>query len=324
MAISKVTIDALTQMSERLRQSSESILSTKSDMDLQLNSFIWDDPVAIAFKNDYQERLKPITNKLVPNLQDYISYMKNLGGTIEEYTGGSSIHITGGDNIARVLPKGSIVDPIQIDSNAKVSIPDIPLEPINSDYTIPPTEAFSETWELTAGEEIKLDDEFTLEVVPIANGCGTESGFGHWAGQAGAGVDAYMNTSDKGPIIVAGAAMVGFAAAGVGGGLATLVGISEKGKVVNPDEFKRLNEQACAAHDICYVEGDKLTCDKNFSKDGGRFSSIFTTLFGGKAYESAQVEGADSKFYADKIEIETGKKIIVPEGYLLKLQRTKS
>lgn len=85
MAISKVTIDALTQMSERLRLSSESILSTKSDMDLQLNSFIWDDPVAIVFKNDYQERLKPITDKLIPNIEQYLKHISELGVQVGEY-----------------------------------------------------------------------------------------------------------------------------------------------------------------------------------------------------------------------------------------------
>lgn len=91
MAITKVTIDALTQMSERLRLSSESILSTKSNMDQQLNSFVWDDPVAIAFKNDYQEKLKPITDKLIPNIKQYLRHLSELNVQVGEFNKDATI-----------------------------------------------------------------------------------------------------------------------------------------------------------------------------------------------------------------------------------------
>lgn len=324
MSQSKVTLDSLTLLSNELRNNAESILSIKDDMDTLLNSFVWDDPVAISFKERYEEGLKPITNKLIPNIENYLGYISQLGGTVEEYSGGSSIHIAGGSGIAQVLPKGSKVDPITIDADAKVHIPDTPIKSINEGFVVPSNEAFAETWELKPGEVVRMDEDLSFEVVPIANGCGTENGFGRWAGQTGAGIDAYMNSVENGSAKVAGAVLVGIATAGVTGGVVALVGISKQGKVMNPDEFKRLNDQACAAHDICYVEGDKLTCDDNFERDGGRFSSRFTRWFGGGAYEDAQREGVESQYYADKIEIESGKKIIVPQGYLLKAVNTKS
>lgn len=321
MSLSKVTSEALSLLSKELRNDADAFLSIKDEMDNALNSFVWDDPVAISFKERYQEGLKPITNKLIPNIENYLEYISQIGGTVDAYSGNSSIHIAGGSEISQVLPKGSKVDPVVIGPDAKVHIPDTPIEPVGEEFVIPSTEAFAETWELKPGEVVSFDDDLSFEVVPIANGCGTEKGFGHWAGQTGAGIDAYMNASENGPSKVAGAALVGLATAGFTGGLIALVGISNKGKVMNPDEFKRLNNQACAAHDICYVEGDKLICDSNFKKDGGRFSSFFTRWFGGGAYADAQREGVESQYYADKIEIESGKKIIVPDGYLLKVKK---
>ena len=120
MAQTKATSDALMAMSEQLRLSAEQIQAAKASMNNQLHSFSWDDPVGIAFINDYHEKMKPIDNKLLPALEGYSVHLERLVGGIEEYNGGSAIHITGTENIARVLPKGSGVDPITISADSKV------------------------------------------------------------------------------------------------------------------------------------------------------------------------------------------------------------
>ena len=318
MAITKVTLEALERLATVLRQSADEILMAKENMDGLLYRIVWDDPTGLYFRSKYEEDFKPLTDKLIPNIEEYIAHISNLATRIGEFSQNTAIHISGGDTIGSILPKDSSIDPPTIDPNARFQIPDTPLEPIEHEFVIPSQEEFSDIWELHPEERIRLDDNYVLKVVPIPNGCGTEHGFGHWAGQTGAGIDAFMNSSKAGPPIVAGASLVGFAL-GPTVGIATLVGISKAGKVINPNEFKRLNEHACAAHDICYVDGEKLTCDKKLFNDGGRVMSLFTTALGGQAYEDAQKEGLESISFASLYEIKTGRKLILPDGYILEL-----
>lgn len=136
MAQTKATSDALLAMAEQLRQSAEQIQAAKASMNNQLHSFSWDDPVGIAFINDYHEKMKPIDNKLLPALEGYFDYLERLVGGIEEYNGGSAIHITGTENIARVLPKGSGVDPITLNENASINTPQTPLQRVSSNESL--------------------------------------------------------------------------------------------------------------------------------------------------------------------------------------------
>lgn len=136
MAQTKATSDALLAMAEQLRQSAEQIQAAKASMNNQLHSFSWDDPVGIAFINDYHEKMKPIDNKLLPALEVYSVHLERLVGGIEEYNGGSAIHITGTENIARVLPKGSGVDPITLNENASINTPQTPLQRVSSNESL--------------------------------------------------------------------------------------------------------------------------------------------------------------------------------------------
>ena len=311
MALAKVTIEALTQMANTLRQSADDILATKEQMDSELRSFPWEDPIGLSFINRYEEDFKPLKEKLIPNIESYLIYLENIGITIGEYAEMSHIHITGTEDIMRVLPKGTPTDPVVLDHGTVPRIPNDPLQPINPDSVIPATEEYSGTWKLQPDEQIALDDRTVIEITPIPNGCGTTEGIGHWAGQTGAGVDAFMNYSP----VAKGAALVGIATGGVAG----IIAISAAGKILNPEEFQRLNDEACAMHDICYVQGDKFVCEQNLHNDGGRFMSIGTYLFGGSAYKEAQIEGLNSQMYIKKAEIMSGKRIILPEGYWARL-----
>ncbi|MBQ3355486.1 MAG: hypothetical protein IJG41_10125, partial [Bacteroidales bacterium] len=311
MALAKVTIEALTQMANTLRQSADDILLTKEQMDRELYSIPWDDPIGLNFINRYEEDFMPLKEKLIPDIKSYLNYLENIGITVGEYAEMSHIHITGTEDIVRVLPKGTPVDPVVLDHGTVPRIPNDPLQPINPDSVIPATEEYSGTWKLQPDEQIALDDRTVIEITPIPNGCGTTEGIGHWAGQTGAGVDAFMNYSP----VAKGAALVGIATGGVAG----IIAISAAGKILNPEEFQRLNDEACAMHDICYVQGDKFVCEQNLHNDGGRFMSIGTSLFGGPAYKEAQIEGLNSQMYIKKAEIMSGKRIILPEGYWARL-----
>jgi hypothetical protein len=85
MAIAKATAESLTQFSSILKDNREDILSVKRSMDRELLNFLWDDPVGAAFRADYQEKLKPIENTLVPNLASYSTYLDQEASIINEY-----------------------------------------------------------------------------------------------------------------------------------------------------------------------------------------------------------------------------------------------
>ena len=89
MAIAKVTIEALSQMANTLRQSADDILATKEQMDNELHSFPWDDPIGLAFIGRYEEDFKPLKEKLIPNIEDYIQYMNQEGMIVSDYSGES-------------------------------------------------------------------------------------------------------------------------------------------------------------------------------------------------------------------------------------------
>ena len=88
MALAKVTIEALTQMANILRQSAEDILLTKEQMDGELYSIPWNDPVGLNFIRMYEEDFKPLKEKLIPNIEDYVQYMNKEGMIVSEYGGG--------------------------------------------------------------------------------------------------------------------------------------------------------------------------------------------------------------------------------------------
>lgn len=85
----KVTIESLTQMAEILRQSADDILGTKEQMDNELYNIPWDDPIGLTFISKYEEDFKPLKEKLIPNINNYIQYMKDEGLVVSEYSGES-------------------------------------------------------------------------------------------------------------------------------------------------------------------------------------------------------------------------------------------
>lgn len=89
MSLAKVTIEALTQMANTLRQSADDILVTKEQMDSELYSIPWDDPIGLNFINRYEEDFKPLKETLIPNIEEYIQYMNQEGMIVSEYSGES-------------------------------------------------------------------------------------------------------------------------------------------------------------------------------------------------------------------------------------------
>ena len=86
MALAKATIEALAQMAETLRQSADDILVTKEQMDSELRSFLWDDPIGMNFISRYEEDFKPLKEKLIPNIKSYITHIMGLEGVVESYS----------------------------------------------------------------------------------------------------------------------------------------------------------------------------------------------------------------------------------------------
>lgn len=90
MAQAKVSVEAMVRMAQTLRQGAEDILSSKADMDTQLRSFVWDDPIGQSFASRYEEDFKPLTNKLIPAIDDYLAYIAGLEGDVADYNGVSA------------------------------------------------------------------------------------------------------------------------------------------------------------------------------------------------------------------------------------------
>ena len=95
MAIAKATSEALAQLSNTLLRSAEDILSAKAEMDRLSESILWDDPVGIKFMNSYTEGFKPLTDKLIPAIENYITCLENQSFIVMEYSTLDSNTVTG-------------------------------------------------------------------------------------------------------------------------------------------------------------------------------------------------------------------------------------
>lgn len=87
MAQSKVTSDALVQMAQLLNTSKEQFETGKHEIDSQLEGIVWDDPVGWNFRSKYEEDFKPIVEKLIPNIEEYLIHLQELGIQVAEYSG---------------------------------------------------------------------------------------------------------------------------------------------------------------------------------------------------------------------------------------------
>jgi|GEM_PF-2213473 hypothetical protein len=87
MAQSKVTSDALVQMAQLLNSSKELFESGKHEIDSQLEGIVWDDPVGWNFRSRYEEDFKSIVEKLIPNIEEFLIHLQELGVQVAEYSG---------------------------------------------------------------------------------------------------------------------------------------------------------------------------------------------------------------------------------------------
>ena len=85
MAQAKVSIDSLVKLAQLLQRGADDILSSKTDMDNQLHSFVWDDAVGQSFANRYEEDFKPLTETFIPAITDYIRHIEILEGHVSDY-----------------------------------------------------------------------------------------------------------------------------------------------------------------------------------------------------------------------------------------------
>lgn len=106
MSQAKVKIESLAHLYKVINQSINEIEEVKIDMDRALESIPWDDPVALSFKQNYDDGLKPINMTLIPNLEEYSSYLCELGKQIDIYSEegfmSTSSGVKGGGKVAGV------------------------------------------------------------------------------------------------------------------------------------------------------------------------------------------------------------------------------
>lgn len=159
MAIAKVTIDSLLSMQQTMRKAWSDIVDIKLEVDYYCYCFEWDDPVGRNFIAKYEEGMAPIKEKHLPMLEQYADYLGKLTATVEEFSETPHMHITGGENIASIFPKGTPTDPITIASGAVPHIPNETLQPIESDPEIIITDDSS-----TVSEDAFLDADFEARI----------------------------------------------------------------------------------------------------------------------------------------------------------------
>lgn len=185
MALAKVTIEALTQMANTLRQSADDILATKEQMDRELYSIPWDDPIGQAFLVQYEEDFKPLKEKLIPNMESYITHIMGLEGVVESYSESNAAAIgaagiAGGVGIARFAQdkgKGVVRSaPLkgfsekEIDKMSKDGIISYDDDPANVDLSeedyskLSATRAYKKRYEAYLAELRKRNPDFSKEI----------------------------------------------------------------------------------------------------------------------------------------------------------------
>jgi hypothetical protein len=95
-------------------------------MDETLQSFLWDDPVAHKFKADYEEQFQPLKEKLLPAMEKYEGYLKDLAGLSDVYTENSSPSLSAfaaaaaGAGVVGIAGVGAAAAGISVGQNATV------------------------------------------------------------------------------------------------------------------------------------------------------------------------------------------------------------
>lgn len=138
MALAKVTIESLLSMRQTMKKAWSDIVDIKLEVDHYCYNFEWNDPVGRNFVARYEEGMAPVKEKLLPMLEQYADYLEKLRTSVEEFSETPHIHIAGGEDIVSILPKGTPTDPIVLNPDATVKIPDRPQSEI--DMAIPPVE----------------------------------------------------------------------------------------------------------------------------------------------------------------------------------------
>lgn len=96
MAQTKVTAALLREFSQTLQTESDRFQQIKKSMDERLESFLWDDPIAIRFKGQYREELEPIEKTLLPAMEKYKQHLDKEAGVVDEYAESDSSNINWG------------------------------------------------------------------------------------------------------------------------------------------------------------------------------------------------------------------------------------
>lgn len=79
--------ESLRSLASDCQNAMDEFNAIKSEMDRVLDDVLtrWLDPVGMRFKARYDEGLKPIQEKMIPNLEKYQKYLTEQAITIEEF-----------------------------------------------------------------------------------------------------------------------------------------------------------------------------------------------------------------------------------------------
>ncbi|MDR0206186.1 MAG: hypothetical protein LBI45_02880 [Bacteroidales bacterium] len=89
MSKAHVTPENLKEFVQVLRQNIEKFEQIESSTRQKLDGYDWNDPVAEKFKVDFEETKKPI-DQLIQVMNDFIPFLNNKVGIVENYLGGAA------------------------------------------------------------------------------------------------------------------------------------------------------------------------------------------------------------------------------------------
>jgi len=84
MAKSLVTPSDLRQFATILQKNIDDFNAMERDMNVKLNSYDWNDAVAVRFKNNF-EATKPPLNELRHKMSEFIPYLNQKAIELEDY-----------------------------------------------------------------------------------------------------------------------------------------------------------------------------------------------------------------------------------------------
>ena len=82
----KISQESLVHMANVLKRCTEEILVLKQQMDSELHSILWEDPMGKAFVNQYEEGFKPLRMELIPQIKKFVQSIAQVDVQVSGYS----------------------------------------------------------------------------------------------------------------------------------------------------------------------------------------------------------------------------------------------